>query len=308
MARRELQRLGWLSRSSQDSQTNAATARLSRRPKTWTVPSVQAAQTPLLRFLSPSAFKAALRCRKAPSLRRSRFGIFSRPCGFPPRMLLCASPRLPEHFRTGAASAPLHAPSIRSFAAGLLHARRSGPEARIGAALPARSRAGNAHGVHTLRSIAPARRSSQRLPSRTPHMPFPGGPPRYFCSRDRSPNSDAVASGDRSRDIHRGSWVFPAGQSASPIATEAALGFASSRSSDVLGRARHDLDTPPGPPTAGFRFRSHPLLGFSVHYWGCGNFTGQPRSARLSWGRLGQPAPSRSGSTMNARTPDRLPA
>lgn len=74
-----------------------------------------------------------------------------------------------------------------SFAAGFLHGGVTDPRGAFGAASPASFHAGNAHGVRTLRSVAPARRSSRRFRRKHPTCRFPDARLDAFSSRDRPP-------------------------------------------------------------------------------------------------------------------------
>jgi hypothetical protein len=88
---------------------------------------------------------------------------------------------------------------------------------------PARRSAapGGAHGVHTLRSVAPARGASDRSPVLLSHLPFPGSSAPIISSGDRpcvrkalcaDLVSPTLLSDSRSRTFRRGSWgSLPAG-------------------------------------------------------------------------------------------------
>lgn len=126
------------------------------------------------------------------------------------------------------------------------------------------SRSGGAHGVHAFRSFVPARASA--LVFSTTHTP--PAVPKTSASMIlvEGPVAEFVLMlCDRTRDIYRGSWVFPRGQSAPDVygQAEAALGFSSSRSSDACN----------GAPARGFPFspaigRRFPLPVPSVHELG----------------------------------------
>jgi len=121
-------------------------------------------QAPLVRFGSPTA-RFWPRC--AVARRRpcdDPASTFVRPCGFPPRLPWCTFARFRRNScRTGAQQLHAGRRHVRpSFAAGFFTAGVPDLSGADGAASPARSRAGNAPGVHTLRSIVPVRGSSRR--------------------------------------------------------------------------------------------------------------------------------------------------
>jgi hypothetical protein len=147
---------------------------------------------------------------------------------------------------------------------------------------PARRSAapGGAHGVHTLRSVAPARGASDRSPVLLSHLPFPGSSAPIISSGDQLCIHEALCADFASPTLLRRQPIKdvpprllgfdPRGQSVPRVSSErvpavTALGFASLRCSvRHVGAARGDSKITAGrqPPEVRFRFLS--AHGFSV--------------------------------------------
>lgn len=229
-------------------------------------PSRQAAGTPLMRFPIPLQHtQAALRCPGQPVTGRSRFGVghtlavfrlAPTPRASTPRWPGVSRPFVPRALRRGRRRLL----AARSNACGVPSPRPAlwrGP-ARTTMRL---NRSGGAHGVHTLRSVVPVRASAMVLS--TTHTPpavsktsasmiFVEGPVAEFV----------IMLCDRPRDIRRGSWVFPRGQSAPHRMTmRPKLPWVfplPGLQTPSMARQRGHFPFRQ-PSAAGFRFRPHPF-------------------------------------------------
>lgn len=209
--------------------------------------------------------QAALRCPGQPVTGRSRFGVghtlavfrlAPTPRASTPRWPGVSRPFVPRALRRGRRRLL----AARSNACGVPSPRPAlwrGP-ARTTMRL---NRSGGAHGVHALRSVVPVRASAMVLS--TTHTPPAVSKTSASMVLVEGPVAEFVIMlCDRPRDIRRGYWVFPRGQSA-PQAyhaeAEAAMGFSSSRCSNACDGAPARAFPFRQPSAAGFRFRSHPF-------------------------------------------------
>lgn len=194
----------------------------------------QAARAPLVSFRFPSAHQARVALSAEAIRGRSRSGVCrapaafggqvtSRPCGFPllphARLAPLMQPANDRHdgrvrSRRSAFSDP-HGPGADVVVAGNF-VKRATHEARSQAARPCRrlgSTPAALMGFSALRSIAPVRRSSPAFSAaNTPHAVSKPSASAVF-SEGRAVQCENATNDDPPRDSHRGSWVFPRGQS-----------------------------------------------------------------------------------------------
>jgi hypothetical protein len=171
-------------------------------------PPHQAAQAPLVRFLSPSASagpRCAVRRSQSPDDPASAFASPLRCFAAPPPFLRPLISTERNRSRSGPGPDPFpqttacalalsstrcrmrRALRLRVIRRRILHGGVTDPPGAVGAASPAHLGAGNAPGVRALRSFSPARRSARRLRHTHPTCRFPDIRLDAFLSRGRPP-------------------------------------------------------------------------------------------------------------------------